>query len=59
MLRNQLALTEGVRANQQAITDGLKKLNVIERLADMKELPEGENKDKINPDLNPGRQKKS
>ena len=58
MLRNQLALAEGVRANQQAITDGLKKLNVIERLADMKELPEGENKDNINPDLNPGRQKK-
>ena len=36
MLRNQLALTEGLRANQKAITQGFKE---IERLADMKELP--------------------
>ena len=36
MLRNQLALTEGIRANQKAITDGF---NQFERLADMKELP--------------------
>ena len=55
MLRNQLALTEGLRANQRAITQGF---NQLERLADMKELPEGENKDEIEPDLNPVRQKK-
>ena len=36
MLRNQLALTEGLKANQKAITDGF---NQFERLADMKELP--------------------
>ena len=36
MLRNQLALTEGLRANQQAITQGF---NQFERLAGMKELP--------------------
>ena len=60
MLKNQLALTEGVRANQRAITDGFKKLDVTERLADMKELPgREENKDDIEPDLNPIRQKKS
>ena len=56
MLRNQLALTEGLRANQRAITQGF---NQLERLADMKELPEGENKDEIEPDLNPVRQKKN
>ena len=33
---NQLALTEGLRDNQKAITDGFSK---FERLADMKELP--------------------
>ena len=55
MLRNQLALTEGLRANQRAITQGF---NRLKRLADMKELPEGENKDEIEPDLNPVRQKK-
>ena len=55
MLRNQLALTEGLRANQRAITQGF---NQLERLADMKELPEGENKDEIEPYLNPVRQKK-
>ena len=54
MLRNQLALTEGLRDNQQAITEGFKQ---FKRLADMKELPEGENKDEIDPDLNPVRQK--
>ena len=60
MLKNQLALTEGVRANQRAITDGFKKLDVTERLADMKELPgREENKDDIEPDLNSIRQKKS
>ena len=36
MLRNQLALTEGLRDNQRAITDGF---NQLERLADMRELP--------------------
>ena len=36
MLRNQLALTEGLKANQQAITQGFSQ---FERLADMKELP--------------------
>ena len=57
MLKNQLALTEGVRAYQRAITDGFKKLDVTERLADMKELPgREENKDDIEPDLNPIRQ---
>ena len=56
MLKNQLALTEGLRANQRAITQGF---NQLERLADMKELPEGENKDEVDPDLNPVRQKKN
>ena len=36
MLRNQLALTEGVRANQRAITQGF---NQLERLADIREMP--------------------
>ena len=36
MLRNQLALTEGLRANQRAITQGF---NQFERLTDMRELP--------------------
>ena len=36
MLRNQLSLTEGLRANQRAITQGF---NQFERLADMRELP--------------------
>ena len=36
MLRNQLALTEGLRDNQRAITQGFSQ---FERLADMKELP--------------------
>ena len=36
MLRNQLALTEGLNANQKAITDGFSQ---FERLADMRELP--------------------
>ena len=35
MLRNQLALTKGLKANQKAITDGFSQ---FERLADMKEL---------------------
>ena len=35
MLKNQLALTEGVRANQRAITEGF---NQFERLADLTEL---------------------
>ena len=55
MLKNQLALTEGLRANQQAITQGF---NQLERLADMKELPGGEKEDEIDPDLNPVRQRK-
>ena len=54
MLQNQLALTEGIRANQKAITDGF---NQFERLADMKELPQVENENEIDPDLNPVRQK--
>ena len=54
MLQNQLALSEGIRANQKAITDGF---NQFERLADMQELPQIENKDEIDPDLNPVRQK--
>ena len=36
MLKNQLALTEGLRDNQRAITQGF---NQLERLADMQELP--------------------
>ena len=36
MLRNQLALTEGIKDNQKAITQGFSQ---FERLADMKELP--------------------
>ena len=36
MLQNQLALTEGLKANQKAITQGFSQ---FERLADMKELP--------------------
>ena len=36
MLRNQLALTEGIRENQKAITDGFSQ---FERLAYMQELP--------------------
>ena len=36
MRKNQLALTEGVRANQRAITDGFKQFY---RLVDMQELP--------------------
>ena len=36
MLQNQLALTEGIRTNQKAITDGFSQ---FERLADMQELP--------------------
>ena len=36
MLRNQLALTEGLRDNQRAIPQGFSQ---FERLADMKELP--------------------
>ena len=55
MLRNQLALTEGLKANQKAITQGFSQ---FERLADMKELPQEEDKDEIDPDLNPVRQKK-
>ena len=35
MLQNQLALTEGIRANQKAITDGFSQ---FERLADIQEL---------------------
>ena len=54
MLQNQLALTEGIRANQKAITDGF---NQFERLADMQELPQVENENEIDPDLNPVRQK--
>ena len=54
MLQNQLALTEGIKENQKAITQGF---NQFERMADMRELPQVENKDEIEPDLNPIRQK--
>ena len=54
MLRNQLALTEGLKDNQKAITQGFSQ---FERLADMRELPQGENKDEIDQDLDPIRQK--
>ena len=37
MLRNQLALTKGLKENQKAITQGLSQ---FERLVDMKELPQ-------------------
>ena len=37
MLRNQLALTKGLKENQKAITQGFSQ---FERLADMKELPQ-------------------
>ena len=40
MLRNQLALTEGLKVNQRTITQGFEQ---FERLADMKELPQEEN----------------
>ena len=55
MLKSQLAPTKGIKANQKAITDGFKQ---FERFADIKELPEGEKEDEIDPDLNPVRQKK-
>ena len=54
MLQNQLALTEGLKENQKAITD---RFSQFERLADMQELPRVENKDEIDPDINPVRQK--
>ena len=54
MLQNQLALMEGLKENQKAITDGFSQ---FERLADMQELPQVENKDEIDPDLNPVRHK--
>ena len=54
MLRNQLALTKGINANQKAITD---RINQIENLNVMRELPQIENKNEIDPDLNPVRQK--
>ena len=54
MLQNQLALTKGLEANQKAITD---RFSQFERFLDMQELPQIENKDEIDPDLNPIRQK--
>ena len=45
MLKNQLALTEGLRDNQKAITKGFKQ---FERLADMRELPQIEDFDDDN-----------
>ena len=54
MLQNQLALTEGLKENQKAIRDGFSQ---FERLADIQELPQVENKDEIDLDLNPVRQK--
>ena len=46
MLRNQLALTEGLRDNQKAITDGFKQ---FERLADIRELPQIEYDENYDP----------
>ena len=54
MLQNQLALSKGLEANQKAITD---RFSQFERFLDMQELPQIENKDEIDPDLNPVRQK--
>ena len=55
MLKNQLALTEGVRANQQAITKGFDQL---ERLADIRELPnEGWETDWVPEPLSPDLEK--
>ena len=54
MLQNQLALTKGLEANQKAIKD---RFSQFERFLDMQELPQIENKDEIDPDLNPVRQK--
>ena len=45
MLRNQLALTKGLKDNQKAITRGLEQ---FERLADMRELPQIEDFDDYN-----------
>ena len=42
MLKNQLALTEGLKANQKAITQSFEQ---FERLADMRELPQIEDFD--------------
>ena len=40
LIQSQLAITEGLRANQKAITDSLENINETnERLADMGELP--------------------
>ena len=47
MLKNQLALTEGLRANQQAITKGFKQ---FERLADARDSPKIEDFDGDNQD---------
>ena len=56
MLQNQLALTEGLKANQKAITDGFTQ---FERLADIRDLPKIEdNQDEEDPDLDPIRQRK-
>ena len=56
MLQNQLALTKGLKDNQQAITEGFK---LLDPLAGIKELPKiEENKDEIDPDLDPIKQKK-
>ena len=56
MLKNQLALTKGLKDNQQAITEGFK---LLDPLAGIKELPKiEENKDEIDSDLDPIRQKK-
>ena len=54
MLQNQLALTKGLETNQKAITD---RFSQFERFLDMQELPQIENKNEIDPDLNPVRQK--
>ena len=47
MLRNQLALNEGLRDNQEAINQGVKQ---FERLADIKELTGFEDEEEKNKD---------
>ena len=56
MLQNQFALTEGIKENQKAITQGFSQL---ERLADMRELPQIENFDDDQEQSHTGQSKKS
>ena len=56
MLRNQLALTEGRKDNEKAITQGFEQ---FERLADMKELPQKEDFDDDNQEQSDTEQSKT